>query len=61
MCALFRCSLWPTLQAAVRAFYGDSEDDPGGEGHLGLELRALVCGAPGAGVVARSGGVAPAF
>ena len=29
-----------TLAAAVRDFYGDYEDDPGGYGHLRLELRA---------------------
>ena len=44
----------------MRDFYGDYEDDPGGYGHLWLELRAWVCGAPGAEVVARSGVVATA-
>ena len=50
-----------TLAAALRDFYGDYEDDPGGYGHLWLELRAWVCGAPGAEVVAGSGVVATAF
>ena len=49
------------LQAAVRALYGDSENDPGGNRYLGLELRAWVCGAPGAEVVVGSGVVATAI
>ena len=44
----------------MRDFNGDYEDDPGGSGYLRLELRAWVCGAPGAEVVAGSGGVATA-
>ena len=43
-----------TLAAAVRDFYNEYEYDARGYGHLWLELRAWVCGAPGAEVVARS-------
>ena len=50
-----------TLAAAVRDFYGDYEDDPGGSGYLRLELRAWVCGARGAEVVVGSGVVATAI
>ena len=49
-----------TLRAAVRDLIFEYEDDPGGYGYLGFELRAWVCGAPGAEVVAGSGGVATA-
>ena len=49
-----------TLAAAVRDFYNEYEYDARGYGHLWLELRAWVCGAPGAEVVARSGVVATA-
>ena len=45
----------------MRDFYGDYEDDTGGYGRQWLELRAWVCGAPGAEVVAGSGVVATAF
>ena len=45
----------------MRGFYGDYEDDPRGYGHLRLKLRAWVCGAPGAEVVARSGAAATAI
>lgn len=44
----------------MRDLYGESEDDAGGYDHLRLELRALVCRAPGAVVVARSGEFATA-
>ena len=44
----------------VRDFYNEYEYDARGYGHLGLELRAWVCGAPGAEVVAGSGVVATA-
>ena len=44
----------------MRDFYCKYEDDARGYGHLGLELRAWVCGAPGAEVVAGSGVVATA-
>ena len=50
-----------TLAAAVRDFYFDYEDDPGGSGYLRLELRAWVCGAWAVEVVVGSGGVATAF
>ena len=50
-----------SLAAAVRDFYGDYEDDPGGSGYLRLELRAWVCGAWAVEVVVGSGGVATAF
>ena len=50
-----------TLAAAVRDFYNEYEYDARGYGHLRLELRAWVCGAPGAEVVAGSGEVATAF
>ena len=50
-----------TLAAAVRDFYNEYEYDARGYGHLWLELRAWVCGAPGAEVVAGSGIVATAF
>ena len=50
-----------TLRAALRAFYFDYEDDARGYGHLRLELRAWVCGAPGAEVVVGSGGIATAI
>ena len=50
-----------TLAAALLDFYFAYEDDPGGYQHLGLELRAWVCGAPGAEVVAGSGVVATAI
>ena len=49
------------LQAAVRALYGDSEYDPGGNRHLGLELRVYVCGARVGEVVVGSGGLATAI
>ena len=50
-----------TLQAALRDFYGEYENDPGGCGHLLLELRAHVCGTRVGEVVAGSGGVATAI
>ena len=50
-----------TLAAAVRDFYNEYEYDARGYAHLWLELRAWVCGAPGAEVVAGSGVVATAF
>ena len=49
------------FEAALRDFYFTYENDPRGSGYLGLELRAWVCGAPGAEVVAGSGVVATAF
>ena len=49
-----------TLRAAVRDLIFEYEDDPRGCGYLRFELRAWVCGAPGAEVVAGSGGVATA-
>ena len=46
----------------MRAFYFEYEDsDARGYGHLGLELRAWVCGARGAEVVVGSGVVATAI
>ena len=50
-----------TLAAAVRDFYNEYEYDARGYGHLRLELRAWVCGAPGAEVVVGSGVVATAI
>ena len=50
-----------TLAAAVRDFYNEYEYDARGYGHLWLELRAWVCGAPGAEVVVGSGGIATAI
>ena len=50
-----------TLRAAVRDLIFEYEDDPRGCGHLRFELRAWVCGAPGAEVVAGSGGIATAI
>ena len=58
---MFRCNVLATLAAAVRDFYGDYKDDPGGSGYLRLELRAWVCGAWAVEVVVGSGGVATAF
>ena len=37
---LVQVHILATLAAAVRDFYGDYEDDPGGYGYLGFELRA---------------------
>ena len=45
-----------TLRAPLRDFYYKYEDDARGYGHLWLELRAWVCGAPGAEVVTGSDG-----
>ena len=45
----------------MRDFYFEYENDPGGSGYLGLELRAWVCGARGAEVVVGSGVVATAI
>ena len=50
-----------TLQAALRDFYGEYENDPGGCGYLLLEMRAHVCGTRVGEVVAGSGGVATAI
>ena len=60
MC-LVQVHVLATLAAAVRDFYGDFEDDPGGSGYLRLELRAWVCGAWAVEVVVGSGGGATAF
>ena len=49
------------LRAAMRDFYGDYEDDPGGYGHLRLKLRAYVCGTRVGEVVVESGEVATAI
>ena len=51
----------PNFEAALRDFYFEYENDPGGSGYLGLELRAWVCGARGAEVVVGSGVVATAI
>ena len=45
----------------MRDFYFEYENDPGGSGYLGLELRVWVCGARGAEVVVGSGIVATAI
>ena len=50
-----------TLEAAVRAFYGEYEYDPRGYAHLWLELRAYVCGARVGEAVVGSGGIATAI
>ena len=50
-----------TLAVALRDFYGDYEDDPGGYGHLRLKLRAYVCGTRVGEVVVESGEVATAI
>ena len=47
--------------AALRDFYGEYENDPGGYDNLLLELRAHVCGTRVGEVVAGSGGVATAI
>ena len=49
-----------TLQAALRDFYGEYENDPGGYDNLLLELRAHVCGTRVGEVVVESGEVATA-
>ena len=50
-----------TLAVALRDFYNEYEDDERGYAYLPLELRAWVCGAPRAEVVARSGAAATAI
>ena len=49
------------LRAAVRDLIFKYEKDPGGYEYLEFKLRAWVCGAPGAEVVAGSGEVATAI
>ena len=58
---LVQVHIWATLAAAMRDFYGDSNDDAGGYQHLQLQLRGLLCRARGVDVVAASGGSATAI
>ena len=58
---LVQVHILATLATALRDFYGEYEDDPGGYQYLRLELRAYVCGAWVGEVVVGSGGIATAI